>query len=325
MKVAHVCIVTPGRCGLYETARELVAGLRDLRVDSRLVDVPAANKVYPNGYLGSVDRGAIMADMGWAVQADVIVNHSGFDGTPLQGTNQPVIHVAHGRPRSSFLCESKGSTKIYTYHYNKNFDDRWKAVVTFWPEHSKFLKVMFPDKMVYDVPASVDLSYWSDGESDYDFHGNKGDINVICADPKRDDNDAFEAMSAFALWARTKVNAKLHLFGAPEDMAGYTPILTRISKDGNMGLIHRWSNKLREAYRAADFAITSSGIDTRSVREAMACGCPVVQLDPLLKGFERDFDDALVASRAETRELAVSRFNPVETARQFKRVLECSF
>lgn len=324
MKVAHLCIVTPGRCGLYETTRELVVALRDQCVDSRLVDIPSANKVYADGYPFAHDRGAPVADFEWAKDADIIVNHSGYDGTPIEKTDQPIVHVAHGRPRSSFLSEVNGKTPIYTYHYNKNFDDRWKAVVTFWPEHEPYLQVMFPDKPVYVVPAPVDLDTWSPGDSDYDFHGNRGDINVICSDPKREDNDSFVPMNAFALWSRDKLGAKFHLFGAPEEMKGYDVLLKRIRRDGKLGVIHRWSGKLRDAYRAADFVVTSNAIDTRTAREAMACGCPVVRLKgEVLNGFAESFDEALLQDRSEVRAEAERLFNPENTAKEFKKVLEC--
>ena len=171
MKSAHMCVVTPGRCGLYETTRELVVALRSTGVDARIIDVPSANKVYPKGYPHKWDRKAPIADMKWAQNADVIVNHSGYDGTPIEKTNQPVVHVAHGRPRSSYLTQEGGGTPILTYHHNKNLDPRWKAVVTFWEEHVPFHETMFPDVPVVYVPSCVDLEAWSPGESDYDFHG----------------------------------------------------------------------------------------------------------------------------------------------------------
>jgi hypothetical protein len=101
VRVAHLAVITPGRCGLYETTRELVLGLRQLGVDSRLID-PQPEK-NPVGFKAVEDRGALVGSMDWAVDADIIVNHSGYDNTPIYDTTQPVVHVAHGRPRSSFL------------------------------------------------------------------------------------------------------------------------------------------------------------------------------------------------------------------------------
>jgi glycosyltransferase involved in cell wall biosynthesis len=318
VKVAHLAIVTPNQCGLYETTRELVVGLRELGVDSRLIDIPDSNKIYSKGYPEKEDRGAPVADMAWAVGADIIVNHSGYDNTPVEKTEQPIVHVAHGRPMSGFLTEDHGNTKICTYQYNRNSDPRWKAVVTFWPEHMDYLEFMFPDVPVYHVQACVDLDYWTDGAATYEFHGTKGGINVICTDPKRDDNNAFLPTLAFARWQEKE--AKLHIFGTRETGA-LLPLFMRLNQQGRMGCIVGWSSNLRSVYRSADLMITSSGIDTRSVREAMACGCPTLQVTENFTYIETDFCNTLSRTREQVRLLAEQQFNPNFTALQFQRVL----
>jgi glycosyltransferase involved in cell wall biosynthesis len=314
LKVAHICVVTPGRCGLYETTRELVSGLRGLGVDSRLIDVPAANKVYSQGFPEKIDRGAPVDTMEWAVKADIIVSHSGFDGTPVSETNQPIVHICHGRPRSSFLSERGGSTPIYTYLYNKNFDDRFKAVVTFWPEHVKYWDVMMPDKPIYCVPAAVDLNHWRPGPTDYDFHGNKGDFNIVLTDAWRDDVDPFLPLNAAALYAREK-NATIHVYAVPEDRKGFKPLLHRIRKDGNLGELVAWTDKLRDVYRAADVMFTANTINTRSVREAMACGCPVVRIG-------EDLQVGPIVDRHTVRARAEKAFDLQRFAMEFKQILD---
>lgn len=314
MKVAHLAIITPGRCGLYETTHELVTGLRVLGVDSRLVD-PGGNQVYPDGYPHETERGIPVASMGWAVDADVLVSHSGYDGTPVSKTNQPVIYVAHGRPYNSFMTEVEGGPPIYSYQYNKNKDDRIKSVVTFWPEHVDLHRVMFPDKPVDLVQAPVDLNEWTDGPARYKFNGKGGDINVVCTDSWRQDVGPYLPLNAFALWARENPGAKLHLYAAPKKLKGYSAIIKRIQDDGNMGEIVGWVRGLKEIYRSADLMITGNSIDTRTVREAMACGCPALKVPG-------DFSGALLQTRTRTRAQAESWFDPMMTAVQFKRILD---
>lgn len=323
MTSAHVACVTPGRCGLYETTRELVAGLRARGVDARLVDpTRAENKLHPSG---AEDRGAPFADLAWALAADVVVNHSGL-GKELEASSQPIVHVAHGRPRSSFLTEKSGATPIYSYHYHKNRDARFKAIVTFWPEHVPYLQVMFPDKKVACAPASVDLAAWTpDGPKGYGFHGKKGRINVVCADPWRDDVDPFVVVNAFALWAREMNGAKLHLYGAHPKEKGWAVLLKRVQDDGNLGEVCAWVDGLAHVYRAASFALSSNLIATRTMREAMACGCPVVPLaGPILNGYRTDFARALDTDRASVRREAERRFDPAVTAQQFHDVLRAA-
>ena len=318
MKVAHVAVITPRRCGLYETTRELVKGLRDIGIDSRLVD-PLPNK-NPVGFKGTEDRGALVTDLEWAKTADILVNHSGLGD--LEDCGKPIIHIAHGRPRHSFLSETSGSTPIYSYHYANNKKDNFKSVVTFWPQHIPYLNVMYPDKKVIHVQSPVDLDYWRPAESKYDFGGHGGGVNIVCTDAFRDDIDAYDPINAYALWARENkdLNPKLHIFGKPQNMKGWGALIKRVQDDGNMGLVQGWASQLQHVYRAADLVLTAHQIDVRTVREATACGCPVVRV--------RDIADsdiisqALEMSRADVRYEAEQLFDMKETARQFKAVLD---
>ena len=118
IKVAHFTILTPGRCGLYETTRELVTHLRQQGIDSRLVDpLPDANPIGDQVPVHE-DRGAKIADLAWAKDADLFVSHSGIGDLGKQYKNTPIIQVAHGRPYNSFISETSGNTPIYSHHYN---------------------------------------------------------------------------------------------------------------------------------------------------------------------------------------------------------------
>jgi glycosyltransferase involved in cell wall biosynthesis len=339
MKVAHMTVVTPRRCGLYETARELVAGLRLQGVDSRLVDPTLLgkkpNSLYPKDALE--DRGALLADMEWATQADIIVNHSGYDSTPVEYTKQPVVHIAHGRPRNSFISEVKGSTPIYSYWYNKNLDPRFAAIVTFWPQHKPYLEVMFPGKPVHVIQSTVDLEQWKfEGPKGYGFHGKKGRVNIVITDHLADDVDQFVPLNAAALFAREVEGVKLHFYAHPQDLdknknnvvkKGFSALVKRIKDDGNLGELTGWINGLDNVYRAATMVLTANEIDTRTVREAMACGCPVVRVTNLNEGWQVPLRAAIRMTREDRyiiRKQAEGLFNPEIAARQFKKVLEAA-
>lgn len=318
MKIAHSVVVTPGRCGLYETTRELARSLRDVGMDSRLVDpTREKNQLFPGG---DEDRGVPFADEEWAETADVLVNHSGL-GQRLESCEVPVILVAHGRPRSSFLLEVNGGPPVYSYHYAQNKDPRLRAVVTFWPQHIPHLKVMFPDKQVLSVPAPVDLNAWTpQGPAGYKFGDKGGDINVVITDAWREDVDPFDAVMAFALWARHQEGAKLHIYGNNKKRRGWSAIIRRIQDDGNMGEWRGWVKGLAHVYRAASMLITPHIIDTRTVREAMACGCPVVRILDVHRDQTR-MTFARNAGRQAVRAEAEQRFNPHATAREFLGVV----
>lgn len=310
MKVAHFAIVTPRLCGLYETARELVKALRDQGIDSRIVDPKPINDIRRK-----VDRGALIEDLEWANEADVLVSHSGLG--KMEDCGIPIIHIAHGRPRHSFLTEAGGGTPIYSYHYDTNKKEQFKSIVTFWRQHKPYLQVMYPDKPVYVVQSPVDLDFWKPAKSDYEFPKG-GDINIVCTDAFRNDIDCYEPLNAYALWARQNksLNPKLHIFGKPKGMKGWGALIRRIQDDGNMGIIQGWAAELQRVYQAADLLITGHQIDVRSVREAMACGCPVVRI----KDIENPgITEGLKQKRMRAK--AVRLFNAQESAKQFIEIL----
>lgn len=323
MKIAHIAIVTPRRCGLYETTRELVMGLRELGLDSRIVD-PQPQK-NPVGWKGEEDRGVPVDSLDWAKGADILVNHSGLG--ELEKLGKPVIHIAHGRPRHSFLSEASGGTPIYSYHFKNNTDPNLKAVVTFWEQHKPYLDVMYPDKPVHHVQSPVDYNFWrpwSQGDPVYDFGEHHGGVNIVCTDAFRDDIDAYDAINAYALWARehSDVKPKLHIFGKPQTMKGWGALIKRVQLDGHMGLVQGWAKELQHVYRVADMVLTAHQIDVRTVREATACGCPVVRVTDVADTSK--IDNGLDCSRFVVRADAIRLFDYRETARQFSEVIKCS-
>jgi len=318
MKLAHMAVVTPRRCGLYETTRELVVALRAIGVDSRIID-PQPTNLHPGG---TDDRGAVFADTAWAHGADFLINHSGL-GKELDASDIPVIHMAHGRPRSTFLTERDGGPPVVSYHYSKDKDPRFKAVITFWPEHVRYLQVMFTETPVHCITAPVDLDAWSPGgPSGYAFHGKKGPINVVIADAWRSDIDPFEAVCAFAHFARS-TPAKLHLYGGHLKEKAWPALLRKLRDQDSLGEFQGWVSGLDNVYRAADMLITPHTIAVRSIREALACGCPVV------RGIS-DIDNAVSAmrhsqTRQNARREAEVMYNPADTAREFMDIVNgCS-
>lgn len=331
MKLAHIAIRSPNLCGLYETTRELVVNLRELsyscdkpEFDARLVDPkPVPGLKLP----ANEDRGAPYADMEWAKTADVIVNHSGFDGTPLEATHQPVIHISHGRPLSSHISHRKGNgAPIAAYQFQRSKDPRFKAVVTFWPEHVPYLKFAWHPVPVYCIGSFVDLDAWTpNGPKGYSFHGKTGSPNVVITDPWREDVDPFLTINAFGVFCKSFKSAKLHIYGAPKDLKGFDPFFARLESTGNLGEVKGWVSGLDNVYRAADLMITPHKIYTRSIREAMACGCQVVSgrdIDPEnIEAFAVKMGERLIKPEY-TRKNAEIWFDPRIAAQEFADIVE---
>lgn len=311
MKLVHVAICTPGKCGLYETTRELVAAERALGYDARMYD-PKPTPFYPDS---EEDRGALLTkDKQWVLDADVVIDHSGCDGT-TDDSKQPHILVCHGRPKHSFLGELHGRAPVYSYHYRINKDAKYQAVVTFWPEHIGHLQVMFRDTPVYCLPSTVDASKWTPEGAKHDFGGKSGLYNIVMSDAWRDDGDMFDAVCAVALTARQVPGLNLHIYGMQGEITkGWGAIFKTMSEDGTLGEIKGWVNNLGDIYRAADLLVTPHRIRTRAVREALACGLPSVVVDADLGESSRKIERALREPKTDLRGLALDSCSPMKAA-----------
>ncbi len=269
MKVAHVAVVTPHRAGLYETARDLVAAERRAGVDARIID--------PVKAIEMVDRGSPVVGAGYARECDVLVNHSGLSAE-LNALRLPVVHVLHGRPHSSFLLEQSGEIKVLSYLTRVREDVRFRAFVTFWPEFLPYWEVLLPRERLHAVAAPVDLERWTPhGPDGYEFHGQAGDVNVVCSSMWRADETPFHVINAFYHFALGRPGARLHVYGAPQGGGSAWGVLEAALRErGMLGEVVGMVTGLENVYRAADAVIVPHRIATRSVREPLACGCNVV-------------------------------------------------
>jgi len=321
VKIAHVAIATPNRCGLYETTHDLAHALRMQGVDARIVD-PAPNKQF---HPGPVDRGVPVEGVLWARQADVLVDHSGMDADGLSKLQKPIIYINHGRPWSSFIGEHDGGPPVLSYWLRKNDDPRYRQVVTFWPEHVPYLEGIWFSKPVTAIPAPCNLDFWKPGTTPYNFDGKGGDPNVIIADMWRDDIDPFTCLAAFLLFATDHPNAKLHLYGLPANRKGIDVYLSILKSRGQLGVAAGFSKGLRNAYQAGDLLISPHTIDTRTIREAMACGCQVVSGQDANPTDLRAFVAAMhtrLAYPKNTRFQAEQLFDSHQTATKFRSIAE---
>ena len=66
--------------------------------------------------------------------------------------------------------------------------------------------------------------------------------------------------------------------------------------------------------------ITSNEIETRTRREGMACGCPVVKISDIVKD-QKKMTAALDVDRAQIRKDAERRFDPAKSADAFSEML----
>jgi len=363
MKIAHICHFSPMTNGMYESARDLCAAERRIGVDARLVDVRTAEMagapalVRPDGKpcercghvrLASVspgpvapdwaeDRGVVLAPLTWLEECDAVVSHSGMPPQMMVAASKPRIHVAHGRPRSSFLLGQMEGNHVWAAYAQYAKDPRFKALVTLWPGFARYWRMVFP--RVEELRPFVDLERWHPGATGHGFSGKGGQPNVVITDVWRHDRDPFHCLFGFAQFAERVPGARLHLYGLnPRDAQALGPILDGLQRRGVLGEVCGRRNDLLGIYGSADLLLTPHAIATRTVREAQACGLTVVAGGPRYTPYssqEEDLDGMAGAlerawaavradpagARADARARAEAEFDPEPAARRMAEML----
>jgi len=359
MKVAHVVHWTPHTNGMYETARDLVEAERCVGLDARIVDIRGAelegvpSQVQPAGapcpncgYMKLVrpdpgqtvpdwaeSRGVAKVPVEWLDECDAIVSHSGMPPGLSLGKDKPRIHVAHGRPHSSFLLGQMEGNHVWRAYAEYAKDPRFKALVTLWPGFTRYWRLVFP--RVEEMPPFVDLDRWQPGATGYGFGGQGGAPNVVVTDIWRHDRDPFRCLFGFMVFAERMLGARLHLYGLNDrDVQALGPVLDGLNARGVLGEVCGHRNDLLSIYGSADMLLTPHRIATRTVREALACGLTVVagssrytpyaaddeDLDGVADALARAWGDLKAdgaAVRAANRRRAEEEFDPERTARRF--------
>jgi glycosyltransferase involved in cell wall biosynthesis len=334
MLIAHIAAIHPHRTGLYGTARDIVKAERALGHDARLVDPTKPRE-------GEVD-GVRVSGHQWACKADAWVSHSGLR-KHLQSDGHPTVMMLHGRPYSSYLLGLLDKTHVYDHVLTIVKQDDYKAFVTLWAEFLPYWKHLVPNGALRALNAPVSLDEWTpDGPSGYGFHDKGGAINVVIADQWREDKNPHECIHAFSIYADMVKGARLHIYGAPVKDKGFPCILRPLAKRGVLGEAQGFVKGLDNVYRAADVLITPHRIATRTVREALACGCQVVMApgndytpytaEPHdIEAFAKQIDIAVGLAkthpderREANRASATKHFDPAHTAQGLIDILSDS-
>jgi len=298
MKIIHSLVVTPGQCGLYETAKDLIVAERSLGHSVTVIEPEGGTKNMADPALviarTTEDRAAVL------LGADVLIDHSGTDAEML-ASGVPIIHVRHGRPLATFLASMTG-LDVYSHMARIGKDERYRAFVTFWESHVPYWEAVI-GKPVHYVPACVDLDRFTPDGPKHDFGNKGGTINVVCADMwGRADECPFDVVHQFRYFAADNPGARLHVYGLKENINCVNTLLRTLGDNlGQCG----WAKNMASVYRAADCLLTCSTTATRAVREAMACGCPVFTPG----------ETPEATCRVSVRKNAEARYNPATSAK----------
>jgi len=274
VKIAHVAPFAPGRCGLYESARDLITAGRLAGHEAILIDagIPGEKLSY-----GAEDRGVTACHPMAAQDADLLVTHTAPPSEVLRATPAPIIHVLHGRPESSFRMEQADPRQhpVYTLVERWARDPRYASFLTLWGEHIPYWEMVAPKEKLSALSAPpCDLDLWSEEGEQYEFPGG-GEINIVVGDMHRPDGDPFHVVNALGHALAGIPGAKLHIYAMTNPVGPWQHILQWLRRQGVLGEVRGMTSGFHRILRSADAVVTGHDIGTRIVRESLAVGTPV--------------------------------------------------
>lgn len=351
MKISHFLNFAPHQAGIYGTATDLVRAERKQGLDVHVVDYGnGMNAPQRHSRVGCVDDDIITVAPDAVMDSDVIVRHSALPQKVFD-SDIPLVMPFHGMPEYSFLLEHTGNTRSLKELMVSTDNPRYKAFFTMWKETVFYWEAMFPGKKIFYVPPPVDLDKFNPLGKTYTFK-EPGKINIVIAGVWRKEyTTPYSVLFNAAKFVRDKCpEARVHVFGVPYDNKKYTdkikndgPVNHTLMalKRGNMvsECKHIVPN-LDEIYRAADIAVTQHTVASRTVREALASGCPLVaasgnkytpytadprDTDGFVEAINRCYEDIMhdcKATREQARATAEKEFNLDRVGKAMKRVFE---
>ena len=282
MKIVHFAPFAPNACGLYEAARDMIVADLQAGHESYLVDVGVtSNGVHTPGEIGKEDvrgyRKITTMDPVVARTADILIAHTGVPDPWFSVCQAPLIWILHGRPAACFKPEQFKRGHSYTLMADLASWPRIKAMVSFWPFHTKFWQNIISNGKLICFPAPpVDQERFSSKGKTHDFGDNKGKWNVALADSWREDIDLFDITNGVIEFARNNHDVKFHFYGMETPLGCWEFLLTELRNLGALGEVWARRPDIEEIYRASDIVLSPHRITTRIIGEALSCGTPVI-------------------------------------------------
>jgi len=281
--IAHYVPFAPGRCGLYETTRDILVAERLLGHEAILIDAGVPGEDSRAGEVDARGDHAIEAHSHVAAaDCDILVTHTDVPDRWARRLGVPVVHIVHGRPVVSFTTSCDKQNNVYGLYRRWGQDPLRRRIVTLWREHLPYLEALIPaDKLATTSAPPLDRSrYPREGEV-HDFGSRKGALNILIADVHRPDNSPYHLVHGLALAAPLLPGLRVHLYALPCDPSSpWQYLLRHLRSLGILGEAKGMMRGIDRVYRAADLVLTTAQIGTRIVREAWSCGTPVVAAAP---------------------------------------------
>jgi len=287
-RIAHWCLFGPKLSGMYETVRELIAA--ENQIDGVLAGMcETPNPQAPKSVVkraaegGKVD--AFHAEMrtqdwGWAMKwADVHMVHTTMSKRVSEVT--PKVFFAHGTPEACLGNELIPGDKKKSFTSTASWVERFEASFVTSKRAEQMWRVFdHTDSKVHLVQKGIDLNWWQRSATKQELDG---DPSILYGEIWRTIKHPLYLLYAMNNLYKENKDTRLNVWGANIKAGVWKDIMERadfnkyLGKQGIRGIV----DYPEHYYTRGDVLFGSAiyGDLSRSMQEAMACGCPVVTWD----------------------------------------------
>lgn len=269
LRIAHVVNYAPNLSGMYGSVRELFIAEQKLGLDVGIVDDADARKIF--GSYG-ID-GIYPKPLQFCDEADIICWHHASSDDWFNEPHRNVVMFMHGTPEFNLMTELRNNDPVLSLTVGAAANKACRAFVTMWQRHVPIWESLLRTKVDY-IPCWVDLDEFrvSDRETD------PKTIQIAMVDYWRLTREPFGLIMAIDwLKKHSGKKVKVDVWGLPEHPnKTWQAVLQWLVEDDTVTLKGVSQNPSADIYHKVDMILTMSTEETRVVREAYACGVPVV-------------------------------------------------
>ena len=266
MHVAHVCNYAPGLSGMYGTVRELLLAERAAGMTAEIVDDAGATQLY--GMDGIQPVGTAYGDT-----ADIICWHHAMFEPWLNEPHRNLVLFLHGTPEHNLYTELGGQEDVLSLIIGAANMNIPRAFISMWKRHIPIWESLLR-KPVHYIPSWVDLEKFRPVEHVPD----RDIIRIGMMDFWRITREPFGLFMAIdQLRQMTKKKVVVNVWGLLEQPSKtWKAVIQWLVEDGVVILRGNTQDPMKDIYSQNDMILTMSTEETRVLREAYACGVPVI-------------------------------------------------
>lgn len=288
LKIAHWCLFGPRLSGMYETVRELIAAENQIEgVLAGLCETPSpeapqsvVKRAAEGGRVDPFHEELRTQDWGWAMKwADIHMIHTTMSNRVAE--LKPKAFFAHGTCEACLDNELLPGDKRKSFTSTVNWIERFEASFVTSKRAEKLWSVFdhCGDK-IHRVTKGIDLSWWQRSPTKQDLDG---EPSILYGEIWRNIKHPLYLLYAVNDLYKENKEIRLNVWGANIQVAVWKEIIERayfsnfLGKQGVRGIV----DYPEHYYTRGDVYFGSAiyGDLSRSMQEAMACGCPVVTWD----------------------------------------------